>query len=35
MLKLGRVWQEETFKIKKVGVVKEVFSFLAFFVFFG
>ena len=34
MLKPGRVWQEET-KSKKVGVVKVVFSFLAFFVFFG
>ena len=34
MLKPGRVWQE-TFKIKKVGVVKVVFSFLAFLVFFG
>ena len=33
MLKPGRVWQEETFKSKKVGVVKVVFSFLAFFVF--
>ena len=30
MLKPGRVWQEETFKIEKVGVVKVVFSFLAF-----
>ena len=30
MLKMGIVWQEETFKIKKVGVVKVVFSFLAF-----
>jgi len=35
MLKPGRVWQEETLKSKKVGVVKVVFSFLAFFVFFG
>ena len=30
MLKSGRVWQEETFKIEKVGVVKVVFSFLPF-----
>ena len=30
MLKPGRVWQEETFKIEKVGVVKVVFSVLAF-----
>ena len=30
MLKPGRVWQEETLKTKKVGVVKVVFSFSAF-----
>ena len=30
MLKTGIVWQEETFKIKKGGVVKVVFSVLAF-----
>ena len=35
MLKSVRVWQEETFEIKKVGVVKVVFSFLAFLCFFG
>jgi len=35
MLKPGRDWKEETFKSKKVGVVKVVFSFLVFFVFFG
>ena len=35
MLKAGRVWQEETFKIEKVGVVKVAFSFLAFLCFFG
>ena len=32
MLKTGIVWQEETFKSKK-GVVRVVFSFLAFFCF--
>ena len=30
MIKPGRVWQEETFKIEKVGVAKVVFPFLAF-----
>ena len=30
MLKTGVVWQGETFKIEKAGVVKVVFSFLAF-----
>ena len=34
MLKTGIVWQDETFKIEKVGVVKVVFSFLAFLCFF-
>ena len=30
MPKTGIVWQEETFKIEKIGVVKVIFSFLAF-----
>ena len=34
MLKTGIVWQEETLKSKNVGVVKVVFSFLAFLCFF-
>ena len=34
MLKTGIVWQEETFKMEKAGVVKVVFSFLAFLCFF-
>ena len=35
MLKPGRVWQEETFKIEKSRGCQGSFSFLAFFVFFG
>ena len=34
MLKTGIVWQEEIFKIEKVGVVKVVFSVFSIFVFF-
>ena len=34
MLKTGIVWQEETFEIKKVGVITVVFTFLAFLWFF-
>ena len=30
MLKTDIVWQEETFKIEKIGVATVVFSFLAF-----
>ena len=35
MLKTGIVWQEKTFKIEKVGVVKVVFFVFSIFVFFG
>ena len=35
MLKTGIVWQEENFKIEKMGVVKVVISFLAFLCSFG